>query len=132
MRVCSLCGDTYRDHVDFCFGDGELLQPLSEEEISARIASEEPPADPLSRPLDAPGTYALPVQALPSAAATPEIHTTTAPLAGVVDPHTEALVKRVEAIVRASVAAVERREQRRRQAEAWRKLLSRFGIALGG
>lgn len=126
MRVCSLCGDTYRDHVDFCFGDGELLRPLSEEEIAARIASEEPPTDPLSRPLDAPGTYTLPAQVLPEI---PEIPAHTAP-AAILDPSTEALVKRVQAIVRASVAAVERREQRKRQVEAWRRLLSRFGIAL--
>lgn len=25
MKVCPHCGDTYRDHVDFCFGDGEVL-----------------------------------------------------------------------------------------------------------
>lgn len=25
MKFCKLCGETYRDHVDFCFVDGELL-----------------------------------------------------------------------------------------------------------
>jgi hypothetical protein len=25
MKVCPHCGDSYRDHVDFCFGDGEVL-----------------------------------------------------------------------------------------------------------
>ncbi len=25
MKVCNLCGDTYRDSVDFCFNDGEVL-----------------------------------------------------------------------------------------------------------
>lgn len=25
MKVCKLCGETYRDHVDFCFVDGEVL-----------------------------------------------------------------------------------------------------------
>ena len=28
MKVCSLCGDTYREHVDFCFNDGEVLGVL--------------------------------------------------------------------------------------------------------
>lgn len=25
MKVCQVCGDIYRDHVDFCFNDGEIL-----------------------------------------------------------------------------------------------------------
>jgi len=25
MKVCHLCGDTYSDHVEFCFNDGEVL-----------------------------------------------------------------------------------------------------------
>jgi hypothetical protein len=25
MRVCAHCGAVYRDHVEFCFGDGEVL-----------------------------------------------------------------------------------------------------------
>jgi hypothetical protein len=25
MKVCAHCGAVYRDHVEFCFGDGEVL-----------------------------------------------------------------------------------------------------------
>lgn len=25
MKVCQICGDIYKDHVDFCFNDGEIL-----------------------------------------------------------------------------------------------------------
>lgn len=25
MKVCTVCGDTYLDHIDFCFNDGEVL-----------------------------------------------------------------------------------------------------------
>ena len=25
MKVCQLCGDTYKEHIDFCFNDGEIL-----------------------------------------------------------------------------------------------------------
>lgn len=28
MKVCMVCGDAFRDHVDFCFGDGSSLRPV--------------------------------------------------------------------------------------------------------
>lgn len=42
MKVCPLCGDTYRDHVDFCFVDGAVLDgaPSAESEGESTPAPE--------------------------------------------------------------------------------------------
>lgn len=37
MKVCSLCGDTYKDHVDFCFNDGEVLLLADAETATAAM-----------------------------------------------------------------------------------------------
>lgn len=60
MKVCMVCGDAFRDHVDFCFGDGSVLRPVPADAwatfgvpaevervrgvpLSARAPVEEPP-----------------------------------------------------------------------------------------
>ncbi len=53
MKVCSTCGDTYQDYVDFCFNDGEVLV---EAEVGAVGSSAEP-----RRATPAPSMMATPV-----------------------------------------------------------------------
>jgi hypothetical protein len=49
MKVCQACGDTYRDHVDFCFNDGEILA-IADAELAAAAAAA-PPESELDAPL---------------------------------------------------------------------------------
>jgi hypothetical protein len=47
MKVCHLCGDTYTDHVEFCFNDGEVLAVAEATGIPNALgapAGEDPPA----------------------------------------------------------------------------------------
>lgn len=124
MKVCESCGAIYRDYIDFCFGDGEVLRTISTEHLAEFTASPE-------------SCRELPIEILVETAHTappppPIPKTPPAPDTPVIDPQTLALIQQVEEAVRASVAAAHRREQRRQSAEAWQRLWSRLSSRFGG
>ncbi|MEZ4237775.1 MAG: hypothetical protein R3F59_16835 [Myxococcota bacterium] len=49
MKLCQTCGETYRDHVDFCFIDGEILMLADADAIDDAASSE--PSSELDAPL---------------------------------------------------------------------------------
>jgi hypothetical protein len=39
MKRCSMCGESYDDRVDFCFGDGTPLEMVLAQGVPAKVAS---------------------------------------------------------------------------------------------
>jgi hypothetical protein len=58
MKVCSACGDTYQDFVDFCFRDGEVLEAAGAGVESSAEGADGAPSQPVRLP---PSVVATPV-----------------------------------------------------------------------
>ena len=100
MKICPHCSEPYRDHVDFCFNDGEVLRAPSAGEVLAVVSD--------ARAIGA-RSGAAPAEAVPA-----------------LDPALLALVAQVEDAVKSSVVTV-RRERFRAIAARRRAALARIG-----
>jgi hypothetical protein len=110
VKICPACGEPYRDPIDFCFNDGEVLRAPTAEELLAVVSDARSRRKP----------DAAPVAAVPG-----------------VDPIALALIAQVEAAVTQSVVSHRRTwwrqlEARRREALArFGARASVFGVAVG-